>query len=224
MPNLPRACIFDLDGVIVDTARYHFLAWKQLAESLDIEFTETDNERLKGVSRMRSLEIILEIGNKQIPDEEKERVASQKNTQFRNYILNMTPEEILPGVKSFLDEIKQAGIKIALGSASKNAMTILKQVELEDKFDVIVDGNHVSAAKPDPEVFTKGASELHVPAEECIVFEDAIAGVEAAHNGNMLCIGIGDADTLSQADMIIPGFENFNLTKLAAFYQAQTVK
>lgn len=209
-----KACLFDLDGVIVDTAKYHFLAWKELAADLGFEFTEEHNERLKGVSRMASLDILLEIGGKNVRQEEKERMASSKNERYVSLIKKMTPDEILPGVIRFLNELKNAGIKTAIGSASKNAPLILKRLKLDSYFDAIIDGNKVSHAKPDPEVFLKGAEALGLEPSECVVFEDAAAGVEAALNGNMKCIGIGEKTVLAKADKVIPGFENFSLENL----------
>lgn len=209
-----KACLFDLDGVIVDTAKYHFLAWKELAADLGFEFTEEHNERLKGVSRMASLDILLEIGGKNVRQEEKERMASSKNERYVSLIKKMTPDEILPGVIRFLNELKNAGIKTAIGSASKNAPLILKRLKLDSYFDAIIDGNKVSHAKPDPEVFLKGAEALGLEPSECVVFEDAAAGVEAALNGNMKCIGIGEKTVLAKANKVIPGFENFSLENL----------
>ena len=209
-----KACIFDLDGVIVDTARYHFIAWKELAEELGIEFTEKDNERLKGVSRMRSLDILLELGNIVLPQQKKEELAKKKNDNYRSYILKMTPEEILPGALDFIRELKNNNILIALGSASKNAMTILDRLELTPWFDAIIDGTKVSAAKPDPEVFLKGAEALNVDPQNCVVFEDAEAGVEAALRGGMKCVGIGSAQTLGKAHLVVAGLNEMNLNKL----------
>ncbi|MFV0564691.1 MAG: beta-phosphoglucomutase [Flavobacteriaceae bacterium] len=191
--------IFDLDGVIVDTAKYHFLAWKNLADSLGITFTETDNELLKGVSRVRSLEILLGLGKVQLPEAEKQKFLISKNDEYLSYITKMDASEILPGVNALLDNLDQQGIKYVLGSASKNAPLILKQVGLLNRFAGIVDGNSVSKAKPDPEVFLIGAQKLGLPPENCIVFEDAIAGVEAANTAKMVSVGIGDKQTLSQA-------------------------
>ena len=208
------ACIFDLDGVVVDTAKYHYIAWKSLANELGFDFTEEDNERLKGVSRMTSLDILLEIGGVELDEKTKLELAEKKNKNYVEYILKMTPDEILPGVKDFFNELKDQGIKIALGSASKNAMTILNQLELTDYFDAVVDGTHVSNAKPDPEVFLKGAELLGVSPSECIVFEDAEAGVEAAINGNMKCVGIGLPDVLGKANIVVPGFVGFSMTQL----------
>ena len=206
-----KACIFDLDGVIVDTARYHFLAWKELSEELGIPFTEHDNELLKGVSRVRSLEIILDLSGKKLDEDTFNDCLDKKNKRFLEYIHQMTPDEVLPGVIDFLNELKENRIKIALGSASKNARLILTQVKMLDYFDAIVDGNSVKEAKPNPEVFLKGAAALGIEAKECVVFEDAIAGVEAAHNGGMKVVGVGSADILHQADYIITTFENLKL-------------
>ncbi len=209
-----KGCIFDLDGVIVDTAKYHYLAWKELADDLGFEFTKKDNERLKGVSRMRSLNILLEVGNKTFDEASKLKFAENKNKRYLDYILKMTPDEILPGVLDFLDDLRSKNIKIALGSASKNAMTILNQLKLTNYFDVIVDGTKVSKAKPDPEVFLKGAEALHMKPEECIVFEDAEAGIEAAINGGFKCIGIGSPENLNKANYVMNGFENITFDEL----------
>ncbi|MPQ47713.1 beta-phosphoglucomutase [Marinifilum sp. N1E240] len=208
------ACIFDLDGVVVDTAKYHYIAWKSLANELGFDFTEEDNERLKGVSRMTSLDILLEIGGVELDDKTKLELADKKNKNYVEFILKMTPDEILPGVKDFFNELKAEGVKIALGSASKNAMTILNQLELTDYFDAVVDGTHVSNAKPDPEVFLKGAELLGFSPSECIVFEDAEAGVEAAINGNMRCVGIGSPEVLGKANIVVPGFVGFTMAQL----------
>lgn len=209
-----KACIFDLDGVIVDTAVYHYKAWKRLADELGINFTEHDNERLKGVSRVRSLEIILELGHVTKTPEEQQELATRKNDWYVEMINRMTPAEILPGAKEFLETCRAAGIKTALGSASKNSSTILNKIGLSQLFDTIVDGNHVSKAKPDPEVFLKGAEELGVLPAECVVFEDAIAGVEAAINGGMKVVGIGLPDVLGEANLVISGLDKMTLEKL----------
>ena len=205
--------IFDLDGVIVDTAKYHFLAWKELADHLGFEFTEAHNELLKGVSRVRSLEILLDIGNVELSEEKKQEFLTSKNTHYLEYINKMGADEILPGASELLDTLDDLGIKYVLGSASKNAPLILKQVGLFDRFAGIVDGNSVSKAKPDPEVFLIGATKLNLKPENCIVFEDAIAGVEAANKANMISIGIGDEKTLHKADF------NFNdLTEISSSF------
>lgn len=203
------AFIFDLDGVIVDTAKYHFLAWRNLAESLGFEFTEEHNELLKGVSRVRSLEILLDIGKVELTDEEKQKFLVQKNTEYLGYVNEMTADEILPGINDLLDYLDTNNIKYALGSASKNAPLILEKVGLIDRFTAIVDGNDVSKAKPDPEVFLIGAQKLHMQPENCIVVEDAIAGVEAANAANMVSIGIGDAELLCEANYVLADTSEF---------------
>ncbi|WDU83642.1 beta-phosphoglucomutase [Caloramator sp. Dgby_cultured_2] len=211
-----KGCIFDLDGVVVDTAKYHYLAWKRLANELGFEFTEKDNERLKGVSRMKSLEILLEIGNLSFDEETKLKLAEKKNNWYVEYISKMDESEILPGVKEFLSQLKENGYKIALGSVSKNAMIILENTNLKQYFDAIIDGNKVTKAKPDPEVFLKGAEELNLKPEECIVFEDAIAGIEAARRANMKVVGVGSKEILKDADMVIEGFKNVSVDIIKA--------
>lgn len=209
-----QACLFDLDGVIVDTAKYHYIAWKRLAEELGFNFTKEDNERLKGVSRVKSLEILLEIGGLSFNEEEKQKMAEKKNKWYVEYISKMTPDEILPGAKEFLQALREAGIKIALGSASKNSMLILNNLKLTDGFDAIIDGNKVSKAKPDPEVFLLGAKELGVKPEDCVVFEDAKAGIEAAVSGGMYSIGIGDAKVLDKANFVVSSLAEMTVEKL----------
>lgn len=213
-----KACIFDLDGVIVDTAKYHFLAWKELANSLDIPFDENDNEKLKGVSRMASLDIILNIGDLHLSSEEKEELASKKNSRYCSFLSDMTESEILPGAKEFLLNLKASGIKIALGSASKNAPTILNHLGITDLFDVIVDGNHVTKAKPDPEVFKLGADKLGIDYSDCVVFEDSIAGLEAAKRLDMHTIGIGKKNQLPLADYVFEDLSSLNYKKLCQLF------
>lgn len=201
-----KGLIFDLDGVLADTAKYHYKAWKDLAASLGFHFSETDNEKLKGVSRMTSLDILLETGNiSGLTEAEKLRMATEKNAQYVSYIDQMDPEEILPGAREFLVEAKSQGYKIALGSASKNAERILNRLDIKKYFDAVIDGTKVSRAKPDPEVFLKGAEALNLKPEDCIVFEDAEAGVEAAKRGNFKAVGVGDSNILKDADIIISG-------------------
>jgi beta-phosphoglucomutase len=209
-----RGCIFDLDGVLVDTAKYHYLAWKRLADQLGIHFTEEDNERLKGVSRMDSLEIILEIGKLNLSSVRKNEYATLKNEWYVNYISRMTPDEIFPGSREFLQELRSAGIRTAIGSASRNTPMILERVGILNLFDAVADGNIVSKAKPDPEVFNKAAELLAINPAECIVFEDAIAGVQAALNAGMFCIGVGSEDVLTEAHFVVKGLYELNLGKL----------
>jgi beta-phosphoglucomutase len=211
---LIKACIFDLDGVIVDTAKYHYLAWKRLADKLDIPFTEKDNERLKGVSRMDSLEIILEIGNRKPGKSIKQKYATLKNAWYIDYINRMTPGEILPGCMEFIGELRNAKIRVAIGSASKNTPLILERVGIMGLFDAVADGNSVEKAKPDPEVFIKAAELVGVDPVNCVVFEDAVAGIQAALNAGMKCIGVGSAEVLTEAHYVISGLKEMNLTKL----------
>ena len=208
------ACIFDLDGVLVDTAKYHFKAWKRLTDKLGIDFTENDNERLKGVSRMASLEIILEIGNIKLGERKKLEYATLKNNWYIEYISKMTPSEILPGCVQFITELKNAKIRIAIGSASKNTPMILERVGIQGMFDAVADGNNISKAKPDPEVFLKAADMVGIKPEECVVFEDAVAGVQAALNAGMMCIGIGSPEVLTKAHFVVPGLYEMNIEKL----------
>ncbi|MGM0497567.1 MAG: beta-phosphoglucomutase [Bacteroidota bacterium] len=212
--NKINACIFDLDGVIVDTATFHYKAWKRLANEMGFDLTPEQNEQLKGISRMKSLDILLEIGNLNKTDEEKQQLAEKKNNWYRAYIKEMKPDDILPGTLKFFDELKEANIKIGVGSASKNAKTILHQIQIESYLDSIIDGNKVSEAKPDPQVFLKGAEELNVNPENCVVFEDAQSGIEAAQNGSMYSIGVGSEKNLYKADMIISGLHEMDITKL----------
>lgn len=201
-----KAIIFDLDGVIVDTAKYHYIAWKAIASELGFEFTPAHNERLKGVSRMTSLDILLEVGGIAFTHDEKLKLAEKKNDHYRTFITQMTSDEILPGMQQFLNGVKAGGFKMAIGSASKNTPTILKQIGLHNFFDAVVDGNKISKAKPDPEVFLTGAKEMGVNPTECLVFEDAASGVEAALNAQMYCVGVGNQSVLGRAHYVIPGF------------------
>lgn len=194
-----KAFIFDLDGVIVDTAKYHFLAWQKIANRLGIDFTHEHNEQLKGVSRIRSLDLILSLGGKEITQEEKDQFLLEKNEDYLQYIINMKEDEILEGVVPVLQYLKDNGQKIALGSASKNARPILEKVNILHFFDAIVDGNDVTNAKPDPEVFLRAAQLVGASASDAIVFEDSVAGVQAANIAGMVSIGIGDAKTLHEA-------------------------
>ena len=196
---MKKGFIFDLDGVIVDTAKYHYLAWKKLANHLGFEFTKEQNELFKGVSRKRCLEILLEIGQREATQEEFDTWMIEKNVDYLKYIENMDASEILPDVPKVLEFLKGQNIPIALGSASKNAQPILEKVGLLHYFDTIVDGNNVTKAKPDPEVFLLAAKQLGVNANDCVVFEDAVAGVEAANAAKMISIGIGDKSILSEA-------------------------
>ncbi len=209
-----KGLIFDLDGVIVNTAKYHFLAWKQIADELNIVFTERDNERLKGVSRVESFEKILEIGSKILNGKDKEYYCRKKNNIYVNYINSLDENEILPGAKEFLIDSREKGYLLAIGSASKNALRILEQLNIINLFDAIIDGTKVTKAKPDPEVFVKGAQALGVAPDRCIVFEDSFAGIEAAQNAGMTGIGIGDRENLPKAVFCLSGFEKITIEEL----------
>ncbi len=203
---MKKGFIFDLDGVIVDTAKYHYLAWRNLANSIGFEFTEEQNELFKGVSRVRSLDILLELGDYTATQEQKDRWLVKKNEEYLAYIEKMDASEILPDVPRVLDFLETKNQGIALGSASKNARPILKRVSLMSKFQDIVDGNDVTTAKPDPEVFLLGAQKLGCDPSNCIVFEDSIAGIQAANAGGMLSIGIGKKDILHEAQYVFTDF------------------
>ncbi len=208
---MKKGFIFDLDGVIVDTAKYHYLAWKKLANELGFEFTKEQNELFKGVSRKRCLEILLDIGKREATKKEFDTWMISKNEDYLKYIENMDESEILPDVPKILEYLKENNIPIALGSASKNAQPILEKVGLLSYFDTIVDGNNVTKAKPDSEVFLLAAKQLGVNSNDCVVFEDAVAGVEAANAANMISIGIGDENVLSEAQFNFADFTEISI-------------
>jgi beta-phosphoglucomutase len=204
--NNKKAFIFDLDGVIVDTAKYHFLAWKKIANELNIDFTHEHNELLKGVSRVQSLDIILELGKVTASQEDKNLWLTQKNEDYLSYLVDMDESEILPGVMPILKYLKEKNQAIALGSASKNARPILEKTGILSYFDAIVDGNDVANAKPDPEVFLQAAKLLNVSPEDSIVFEDSVAGIQASNIAKMTSVGIGEATILYEAKYIFKDF------------------
>jgi beta-phosphoglucomutase len=209
-----KACLFDLDGVIVDTAVYHFQAWRRLANELGFDFTEHQNEQLKGISRMESLELILGWGNISLTQEEKNDWATRKNAWYLDLVKLMTPDEVLEGVPEFLDELKANNIKIALGSASKNSKLILERINMLHYFDAIIDGNNITKGKPDPQVFQMGAEATNCLPEECVVFEDALAGVQAGKAGRMKVIGVGSKEILKEANFVISNFKEMSIEKL----------
>ncbi len=211
-----KALIFDLDGVIVDTAHYHYLAWKRLAQELGFDLTLDQNELLKGVSRMRSLDIILDLGGIKLSDSEKERIANKKNSWFVEYVNGMKPEEIFPGVKELLRSIRAKGLKVALASSSKNAPAVIRLLNIQNEFDAVVDGTMIIHSKPDPEIFLLAAKKLGIEPASCVVFEDAEAGVEAALAAGMKCVGIGSTLQLGKANLVIAKTGDFNLQTLNA--------
>lgn len=216
-----RGCIFDLDGVIVNTAAHHFEAWKLLSEELGVSFDESDNEKLKGVSRVDSLEYILDKGQLILDSATKIRLMDQKNAHYLALADSTSPIDVLPGVVSLLDELDARNIQIALGSSSKNAQRILTKLGLFDRFSVIVDGNHLTLSKPDPQVFEKGAAQMGLAPENCLVFEDAAAGVEAALNGGFPVVGVGKAEDLPGAEVIIPDFSAITWDVLKSMLKIQ---
>ncbi len=201
-----KAFIFDLDGVIVDTAKFHFLAWKKLADSLNINFTHEINEQLKGVSRVRSLEIILSQGNVHASQEDKNNWLVQKNEDYLAFVHQMDKSEILPRVEEVLQFLKTNNQYVVLGSASKNARPILEKVNILHYFDALVDGNDVTNAKPDPEVFLQGANQVQVAYKDAIVFEDSVAGIQAANVAGMTSVGIGEKEVLHESDFCFRDF------------------
>jgi len=224
MSDITIACIFDLDGVLVDTAVYHYQAWKKLANSLGFDFSHAQNEQLKGVNRMRSLDMILNWGGITKTDAEKEELAGLKNSWYVDMISKMSATEVLPGTLELLEDLKSKGIKMALGSASKNSGLILERTNLTHFFDAVVDGNSVTTSKPDPEVFVKGAELLNTPAANCIVFEDASAGVQAAISAQMAVVGIGEAENLPGADLIIKDLSGITVAELTALVKQRAEK
>ena len=209
-----RGCIFDMDGVIVDSAKHHFTAWKMLAEELSIPFTKEDNKLLKGLSRIDSLEKILSLGSLELNSKTKLQLMEKKNALFLYLVSKMGEYEILPGVKDLILELRREGVGVCLGSSSKNATVILKNINLFNLFDGVVDGNHITLSKPDPEVFLKGAEILGLAPSECIVLEDAASGVEAALSGGFFALGIGDASELSRANSVVSDLYGMTLKKL----------
>ena len=210
--------LFDLDGVIVDTAKYHFLAWKKIAKNIGYDLTHEDNEQLKGISRQDSLNIILDFANVTINLEVFNHYLIQKNNDYLILIQSISPNDILPGILEALTFLKERGIKIGLGSASKNAKIILQKLQLMDYFEVIIDGNMVIKGKPDPEVFLKGSTALNVPNDRCIVFEDAFAGIIAAKKAGMTAIALGDKKFFSNADFCFSNFTQLNIKVLSNLF------
>lgn len=195
-----EAVIFDLDGVICYTDEYHYLAWKAMADELGAHFDREINNRLRGVSRMASLEIVLETYDGELSQAEKEVLAEEKNERYKALLANMSPADLSIDVKQTLDELRARGYQLAIGSSSKNAPFILRQIGLEGYFDAVSDGNNISRSKPDPEVFLKAAQMLDVEPERCLVVEDAVSGAEAAHRGGMKAACVGDASEVKAGD------------------------
>lgn len=203
---MKKAFIFDLDGVLCFTDKYHFRAWKALADRLGIPFDESVNDRLRGVSRMASLEIILSLGSASYSEEEKAAFAEEKNELYRTFLKGMTPSDITQEVRSTLDELRRRGYRLAIGSSSKNTPLILERTDMAKYFDAVSDGNNITHSKPDPEVFLKAAEFLGLRPEECYVVEDAEAGIDAGSAGGFTTVGIGPAAHYAKTDMPIRTF------------------
>ncbi|KGF79249.1 beta-phosphoglucomutase [Massilia sp. JS1662] len=206
-----KAVIFDLDGVITDTAHYHYLAWKRLADSVDAPFDEAFNEQLKGVDRMGSLELILARAPRTYTLEEKRALADTKNTHYQELIATMTPDDLLPGALRALEEVRAAGLLIGLASVSRNAFTVLDRLGIRDRFDDVVDAATIVNGKPDPEIFLTAAAHLGVDPKDCLGVEDAAAGVASIKDAGMFAVGVGSPEVLHRADRVIPSMAAFRL-------------
>ena len=209
-----KGFVFNLDGVIVDTAKYHYIAWRRLADEMGVDFPPEQHDKLRSLSRMESLEKILEWGGLYMTEAEKLHWAHVKNNWYRGLIANMKPEEVLPGVLPFLDEVRNSGGRTALSSASRNAWAVLKSTRLESYFDVVLDGSAARKAKPHPECFLLAAASLQLAPAECIVFDDAVLGVRAARIGGFHIVGIGKPEHLPDAELVIPGFTDCRLSDI----------
>lgn len=213
-----KAVIFDLDGVIVDSAKFHFQAWKKMADKLDLKFSEDDNEQLKGVSRVDSLNIILDLNQREMADAEKAKFLDYKNELYLEYVSFVDESEILPGAAELIDDLRSNGLRVALGSSSRNGRLLLRQMGLIDKFDVIVDGTNITRSKPDPEVFLLGANQLKLAPKRCLVVEDAASGIEAAITGGFRSIGVGDSQILGRAEHVVSTLEGMTVSRIAELY------
>jgi len=206
-----KAVVFDLDGVITDTAHYHYLAWKRLAESEGAHFDEAFNEQLKGVDRMGSLELILGKSSGNYTPAQKLALADSKNRHYQELIATMGTDDLLPGALDALAAVRAAGLKIGLASVSKNAMTVLERLGIRDRFDVVVDAALITHSKPHPEIFLTAATQLNMAPADCLGVEDAVAGVASIKSAGMFALGVGDPAVLDQADRVISGLDQFRL-------------
>ena len=206
-----QAVIFDLDGVITDTAHYHYLAWKRLAESQGIPFDEAFNEELKGVDRMGSLALILARGSRSYTQEEKLALADAKNRHYQELIATMTPQDLLPGALEALEAVRAAGLKTGLASVSKNAFTVLDRLGIRERFDTVVDAARIANSKPHPEIFLTAAAQLGLAPQDCLGVEDAVAGVASIKDAGMVAVGVGSPEVLRRADYVIPSMREFRL-------------
>jgi beta-phosphoglucomutase len=217
-----RAFIFDLDGVITDTAEYHYRAWKRLADEEGLPFTRGDNEQLRGIPRRASLMLILK--DRVYPEEKIEEMMERKNGYYLQFIKEISPRDLLPGAKELLEEIRDAGLKNALGSASKNAGEVIERLGIQSLFDAISDGHSVERQKPAPDLFLHAAQQLSLYPAECVVVEDAAAGVEAARSGGFRSIGLGPAERVGKADVVFPGLAGIHLSDLLKTFDSVSFK
>jgi beta-phosphoglucomutase len=209
----PKAIIFDLDGVLTDTSEYHYQSWKRLADEEGIPFTRQENdEHLRGVSRKESLTYLLK--GRKVPDAQFQEMMDRKNRYYNEMIKKMTPKDLVEGGRQLLEEIRQAGIKIAVASGSKNAHTVLDLLQIMDLLDAVADGNSVSNSKPAPDIFVYAAGMVRIPTSQCLVVEDADAGIESAKAGGMQAVGIGPAERFHRADKVLPSLANKHLQDL----------
>ncbi len=213
---MKKAVIFDLDGVITDTARYHYLAWKRLADGEGVHFDEAANEHLKGIDRMGSLDLILASSPRSYTPDEKLALATQKNEHYKALIATMSPADLLPGAVQALADCRAAGLKIGLASVSRNAFTVLASLGITDSFDYVVDAGTIAQGKPHPEIFLAAAKALGVAPGDCFGVEDAVAGVASIKSAGMYAVGVGDPQVLQQADVVIPSLAQFRLADYVA--------
>jgi len=215
--------IFDLDGVLTDTAEYHYRGWQRLADELGLPFDRTRNEALRGVSRRRSLELLL--AGRTYPEEQMQAMMERKNRYYQAFLKEVTPDDLLPGVRRLLDELHAAGVKIAIGSASKNAREVVQRLQIEPDIDCLADGYSVVRPKPAPDLFVYAAGLLHIWVNECVVFEDAAAGIEAAKTAGMHAVGLGPRERVGQADLVLPDLSDVTLADiLQHFYMLRTTQ
>jgi beta-phosphoglucomutase len=212
--KIPRAFIFDLDGVIVETAHLHYKAWKRLADMLEIPFGKTENQMLKGLSRRKSLEKILSLDERELSEKKIQELMTRKNKWYQEDMADLTPEDMMEGIPEFLEQLRSMNVKLGIGSSSKNAQSILDYLQLNDFFETVIDGTKIDNSKPHPEVFLKAAKALNVDPEACLVFEDAASGIKAAKAGGMICVGVGSEEYLSEADLVISSFKGLTPKKL----------
>ena len=217
-----RAFIFDLDGVITDTAEYHYRGWKRLADEEGLSFTREDNEQLRGIPRRESLMLILK--DRVYPEEEIQEMMERKNGYYLQFIKEISPRDLLPGAKELLEEIRAAGLKNALGSASKNAGEVIERLGIQSLFDAISDGHTVERQKPAPDLFLHAAQQLSLSPAECVVVEDAAAGVEAARSGGFRSIGLGPAERVGKADVVFPSLAGIHLSDLLKTFDSVSFK